>query len=869
MTRPTRREFLTQMAASAAAVAAAPHLVPATASGAAKLPAGKRPNIVWISAEDLSPDLGCYGDSYATTPNLDELCAQGVRYDRAFAHAPVCAPARSGIITGMYPTAIGTTWMRCGGVPPPEAKCFPEYLRAAGYFCTNRSKTDYQFSPPPSAWDISSGSGHYRKRPRKDGPFFAVFNFTVTHESSTRRWTPGKQEHDPAKAPVPPYYPDTPVVRQNIACYYDKISQLDGQIQTILDELEADGLADDTIVWFWGDHGRGLTRGKRWIYDSGTRVPLMVRVPPKWRQWAGAGDPRSVAPGAVEGEFAQFIDFAPTVLSLAGVPIPKHMQGRAFLGPQKGKAPDHIFAARDRMDETYDCIRYIRDKQYKYIRNFMPYLTRGQHINYMDQTPILQEMRRLHAAGKLKAGPEMQFFEPTKPVHELYDITKDPHEVHNLAGEPKHKATVQRMEKALFAFMKEIGDVALIPEPDFDQMKGGGKTSAPGFAVKKAGGDRLAVEIACKTRGASILYAITGGGTAKTGEQEKTSGVYLAASKAKIHGNGAKKAGDHINSWRGKDTSISWQAKIRKAGRLPVWIAQANQGGGGAEFELAVGDAKLKGAIRHTKSWTDFLWVKVGEVDIPKAGTYTVTVTPTRQVEGRLGNVAAVVIGGDKPPALAASSAGGASAWRVYSGTIELAPGQTLRSQACRIGYGNSPTVTYQHGGTPTPPAPATDTGPLWRETYLRSDLLDRLLAVKAYDGRWAEGTGAYLKALSDPDGPVRYWAVVGLHQATKDKPIAKVKAAVEPLLKDPSPSVPVAAAHAMVDWGETEKGLARLVEALKSPSEKGRLFASSALEHLGEKARPALERMEAVLKGQPRYPGAPLKRAVAKLRKG
>jgi len=749
MTRPTRRQFLKQMAAGAAAGAMAPHILPAAASGAAaaRLPEGKRPNIVWISAEDISPNLSCYGDKYATTPNLDAFAAQGVRYDRAFTHAPVCAPARSGIITGMYPTAIGTTWMRCHGVPPPEAKCFPEYLRAIGYFCTNRSKTDYQFSPPPSAWDISGGSGHYRKRPRKDQPFFAVFNFTVTHESSTRRWTPGKQQHDPAKATVPPYYPDTPVVRQNIACYYDKISQLDGQIQTVLDELEADGLADDTIVWFWGDHGWGLTRGKRWIYDSGTRVPLMVRVPPKWREWAGAGNPKSVSPGTVEGEFAQFIDFAPTVLSLAGVPIPEHMQGRAFLGPQKGKAPDYVFAARDRMDETYDCIRALRDKRYKYIRNFMPYLTRGQHIDYMDRTPILQEMRRLHAAGKLKAGPQMQFFEPTKPVHELYDITKDPHEVYNLAAEPKHKATVQRMEKALFAFMKKIGDVALIPEPEFDAMKGRGTTSAPGFTVKKAEGNQLAVEISCLTRGASIIYQVSG-----------AAGSSAEAGAAGPAGRGGKKG----------------------PGRGP-------QGG----------------------------------------------------------------------------------RWLLYSRPVELAPGQTLHARACRIGYGTSPTVTYKHGGTPTPPAPAADTGPLWREKYLASDLLDRLLAVKAYDGRWTEGTDAYLKALSDPDGPVRYWAVVGLHQATKDKPIAKIKAAVEPLLADPSPSVPVAAAHAMVDWGETEKGLGRLIEALKSPSEKGRLFASSALERLGEKARPALDRMEAVLKGQPRYPGAPLKRAVAKLRKG
>ncbi|MGB2822641.1 MAG: sulfatase, partial [Phycisphaerae bacterium] len=502
-----RREFL-----KAVGIGAAAAVMPRRACAAARA-AGKdspRPNIVWISAEDISPTVGCYGDKYATTPNLDKFASQGVRYDAAFAHAPVCAPARSGIITGMYPTRIGTTWMRCRGVPPVEARCFPEYLRAAGYYCTNSSKTDYQFAPPRSAWDESSGGAHFRKRRQKDQPFFAVFNFTVSHESSTRRWTPGKQEHDPAKAPLPPYYPDTPIVRQNIACYYDKMSQLDSQIRRVLDELEADGLAENTIVWFWGDHGWGLTRGKRWIYDSGLRVPLMVRVPSKLRAWAGAGDAKAVAPGRAEKELVSFIDFAPTVLSLAGVPIPPHMQGQAFLGPQKAARPrEYIFGARDRMDETYDCIRCLRDKRFKYIRNFMPYVTRGQHIAYMDRTPILQEMRRLHAAGELKPGPQMQYFEPTKPVHELYDTVADPHEVNNLAGEAKYRDVLERMNKALKQFMLDIGDVGLIPEPDFDAMKGGGATAAPAFSVAPAGeGKAATVTISCPTPGASITYQV-------------------------------------------------------------------------------------------------------------------------------------------------------------------------------------------------------------------------------------------------------------------------------------------------------------------------------------------------------------------------
>ncbi len=855
MFRPTRREFL-KAAAAGAAVSVAPHLV-RRAAGAVTNPK-ERPNILWLSAEDLSPTLGCYGDSCADTPNLDKFAAQGVRYDNAFTHAPVCAPARSGIITGMYHTTIGTSWMRCSGVPPVEARCFPEYLRAYGYYCTNNSKTDYQFSPPPTAWDESSRKAHWRKRPRKDQPFFAVFNFTVTHESSTRRWKEGQQQHDPAKAPVPPYYPDTPVVRQNIACYYDKVSQLDGQIADRLKELEQAGLADDTIVFFWGDHGWGLTRGKRWVYDSGIRVPLMVRVPEKWRRWAEAGVVGSVAPGTVATEFARFLDFAPTVLSLAGGLIPDHMQGRAFLGPQKGKEPAYVYAARDRMDETYDCIRALRDKKYKYIRNFMPYLPRGQIINYMDQTPILKEMRRLHDAGKLKDGPQMQFFEPTKPVHELYDITRDPHEVHNLAGDPKHQKTVERMEAALFAKMKAIGDVGLIPECEFDQMKGSGRTDPPVFTVTGGGnGKAQMVRLTCPTPGASITYQVSeppeaGGGT-----------VLLPAAKARIHGNGAKKSGDHISHWRGKDTYVAWKAKVPAAGRMPVWIAQANAGESGSEYELAIGDAKLTGRIQHTNGWETWKWVRVGEVTLEKGGTVEVRLTPTKQVQGRLGNVRAVAIGGEKPPETARGAA-----WLLYHEPIEVAPGERVQAKAARLGYAASATATFTYGDAGEPPAkPKPDETP-WRKKIDESGMIDRILALKAYDGRWTEGEQAYLAALADPTGPVRYWAVVGLHQAYADgPPPRKILEKVRALLADEAPSAPIAAAHALVAWGETEAGLARLVEALKAPGEKTRLLAGHVLEVLGPKAKPAAAEIEKAANGQGGYPGRLLPRVVKALK--
>ena len=479
----------------------------------------ERPNILWISCEDTSCDLGCYGDSYAVTPNLDALAAQGVRYTNVYTNAGVCAPSRCGVITGMYPTTIGTHHMRCQGVPPAEVKCFPEYLRAAGYYCTNNSKTDYQFDPPVTAWDESSNKAHWRNRDG-DQPFFAVFNLTISHESQNWPKKGEKLVHDPAKASVPPYYPDTPVVRENLARYYDNVTKMDEQAEQILKQLEEDGLAEDTIVWFWGDHGRGLPRAKRWIYDSGIRVPLIIRAPQKWRRYVMPGSPDAVAPGTVNDELIAFIDFAPTMLSLVGVAIPKHLQGQAFLGGQKARPRDYVFAARDRMDEAYDIIRAVRDKRFKYIRNYMPHLTRAQDIEYMNRMPIMQEMRRLNAEGKL-VGAQKQYFEPTKPAEELYDTLNDPHEVNNLADDPKYKDVLQRLRKVHGEWMEQSRDIGLIPEPEFDEIKRPGgqsqKTERPFVTVKNETKSGSVVAVSCYTAGASIAYRLDGGDQKKTG----------------------------------------------------------------------------------------------------------------------------------------------------------------------------------------------------------------------------------------------------------------------------------------------------------------------------------------------------------------
>ncbi|WLD15184.1 sulfatase-like hydrolase/transferase [Planctellipticum variicoloris] len=482
------------------------------------LSAADRPNILWISAEDLSPDLGCYGDAYARTPHLDRFATESVRYTRCFTHAGVCAPSRSGLITGMYPPSIGTQHMRCKGVPPAVVKCFPEYLRQAGYYCTNNSKTDYQFDSPGSAWDESSGKAHWKQR--ADGqPFFAVFNFTTSHESQARNPSPATQKlitalpdalkHDPAQAVLPPFWPDTSVVRRNYADYADTVSAMDTQVGEVLRELEAAGLADDTIVWFWGDHGRGLTRCKRWLYDSGTHVPLLVRVPEKYRTLVFGDRTPQFSAGSTCDDLVAFVDFAPTMLTLAGVSLPRHFQGQPFLGPEPVAPRQYVYGHRDRMDEAYDCIRMVRDKRFKYLRNFLSQVSYGQDISYMNEMPILKEMRRMHAEGTL-AGPPELFFRPTKPVEELFDTEADPDELTNLADRPEHRATLLRFRTELDRWMREIGDTALLPEPMLDELKRPGGvwavTAAPGIArdIAADGGGRQAYRVYSNTPGASI-----------------------------------------------------------------------------------------------------------------------------------------------------------------------------------------------------------------------------------------------------------------------------------------------------------------------------------------------------------------------------
>jgi uncharacterized sulfatase len=470
-----RRDFLTRAAATA--------VLPLQSATMAAQTSGK-PNILWITCEDMGPHLGAYGDSYATSPTLDALATGSLRYDNAWSNAPVCAPARTTIISGMYPPCTGSEHMRSMTRLPDNMKMFPWYLREAGYYTSNNAKEDYNLEHTGKVWDESSNKAHWRNRAQGQ-PFFAVFNFTITHESQIRR-RPHKLVHDPAKAPIPAYHPDTPEVRHDWAQYYDNITTMDGQAAAVLAQLKEDGLAENTIVFFYGDHGSGMPRSKRWPYNSGLRVPLLVHFPEKFRNLA----PKDYAPGKSTSRLVSFVDLAPTVLSLAGIKVPPHLQGRAFAGPAMPSAPPtHIHGFRGRMDERYDCVRSVRDERYVYIRNYMPHKIYGQYLDYMFQTPTTRVWRDLYLAGKL--DKPKTFFWETKPPEELYDLQTDPHEVNNLAGSPQHRDVLERLRKAQREHAARIRDVGFLPENEIHGRAAGSTPYEMGHDPKRYPFDRV------------------------------------------------------------------------------------------------------------------------------------------------------------------------------------------------------------------------------------------------------------------------------------------------------------------------------------------------------------------------------------------
>lgn len=421
--------------------------------------AADRPNILWLVSEDNNPYLGCYGDKIAQTPVIDALAKDGILFEHCHSGAPVCAPSRFTIISGMYPASCGpANQMRAKGNIPSWLRGFPAFLREAGYFTSNNSKTDYNAPIEiKDAWDENGKNAHWEHR-KKGQPFFSVFNMEITHESCLfpNRWKEVAAKTDPASVRIPAYQPDVPEFRRDRAHYYDCMTAMDARVGKFLKQLEDDGLAEDTIVFYYGDNGGILPRSKRFLYDTGTHVPLIIHFPKKFQHLAPADM------GTRKDGVVAFIDFAPTVLSLAGIKPKDYMEGTALAGEFRGTHGRYAFAGRDRMDGTLDMSRSVKDERFCYIRNYQPHLPYSVYVEYQFKTASYQAWQRLHDEGKLTGLPEAFFHE--KPAEELYETANDPDEVHNLAGDPKFRDTLERMRAALRDHLLHIRDNGFLPE---------------------------------------------------------------------------------------------------------------------------------------------------------------------------------------------------------------------------------------------------------------------------------------------------------------------------------------------------------------------------------------------------------------------
>lgn len=498
----------------------------------------QKPNILWLVLEDMSPILAEYGDQTVKTPAISKLAKEGVMYTNVYSTSGVCAPSRAGLALGMYPSSIGANHMRTasytevtglpkyGAVPPPEAKMLSQYMREHGYYTTNNYKTDYQFQAPKNAWDDSGIYAHWRNRP-DNKPFFAVVNFTTTHESGlfepygfrhieSRHYfaddtariaklpttamdktsevdTPVYLPKD-ANFPIPPYLPDTPLVRRDLWKMYNNLAEADRQIGAVLEQLKQDGLMDDTIIFFYSDHGGPLPRQKRLIYDSGLKVPLIIRYP------------RAQQAGRVDNQLVSFVDFAPTTMKLAGVETPKHMHGRDFI--QNGlQQRDYIHAAADRFDGFTDSIRAVKNKRFKYIRNYRPQQGYYLPVAYREKIPTMQELLRLRNEEKL-TDAQAQWFRVSKNVNELFDTIKDPHELNDLAGDPAYAEEMKKLSQEMDRWLLQIGDNPNLPEKQLIQQLWNGQDSKPKTVNPRIQLSDGFTILSSATKGASISYKI-------------------------------------------------------------------------------------------------------------------------------------------------------------------------------------------------------------------------------------------------------------------------------------------------------------------------------------------------------------------------
>ncbi|TCO06058.1 sulfatase family protein [Natronoflexus pectinivorans] len=474
-----------------------------------------RPNILVISCEDISPFLGVYGDPVAQTPRLDQLAAEGIKFTSMYSNNGVCAPSRASLITGMYPTAIGANHMRNYSpdgsdykwipenievyevVLPTGVKCFTEFLREEGYYCTNNSKTDYQFASPLTAWDEDGDQAHWRNKP-KGKPFFSIFNLFVSHESQV--WARGHLPLtvDPADVPIPPYFPDDSIIRHDIAVMYSNIHEMDRQVNHLIKEVEEAGLLDSTIIIFYSDHGGPLPRQKRSIKESGTHVPFIVWYPNGYRA------------GEVENRLASFVDVPPTILSLAGIKPPEYIHGKSFLGKYTEEPREYVFGGRNRMDEQIDKQGFVRDERYRYIRNYYPNQVEFMPVTYRMQMPMMKRMIELYENDELNETQRI-YFENIRGEEEFYDVQNDPHEIRNLIEHPDYQEHISRLRNKFEKWDTEYNEMWHIPEVETREMfyphNEQQVVKKPRFEMANG-----KLHIIAATEGSSIAYQINGQG---------------------------------------------------------------------------------------------------------------------------------------------------------------------------------------------------------------------------------------------------------------------------------------------------------------------------------------------------------------------
>lgn len=476
-----------------------------------KYTVGIKPNIVWIVCEDMSPHLGCYGEKLVKTPNLDQLANEGVRYTNAFTTAGVCAPSRNSIITGRHQTANGGHNMRTLSVSglantaypkdfksystvlPTDVLPYPEYLRRAGYYCSNNSKEDYQFISPLTMWNESNNSAHWRNRKDRSQPFFSIFNLNVTHESQVWGRANEPMLVRPEDVDVPTYYPDDSISRNVIARHLSNVMEMDRQVGKIIQQLKEDGLYDNTIIFFYSDHGDGLPHVKREINHRGLHIPLIIKAP-------------FIKAGTVDEQLISSIDFAPTLLSLVGYPIPETIHGKAFLGLQKAKTKNkYVYGARDRMDSEVDRARSVSDGNFTYLKYYMPERPFYQNLQYRLQNPLMPHMLKLRDEGKLNEN-QMKWFRMTKPEEELFDIKNDPFELNNLANDPTYADKFQELREAHLKWKRDYKDWGEMLEMEMVKQWWNGKDKPPFTldpVIRFDGGKAL---LTCNTEGATIGY---------------------------------------------------------------------------------------------------------------------------------------------------------------------------------------------------------------------------------------------------------------------------------------------------------------------------------------------------------------------------